>query len=243
MKCFLYVMFIFLPSLVAWQLFTSTQSFFSLETISTSRGAAVNLYSKKNQPKTWLAPILSFGIGSLLFTANPHESSTLRPVAVHAVNEKSLGSKSDSSKISGISVLNGRYSDPNHPNGFREVTSSRDNDGNIVITIRGSDSDTQIDKIWTLQTVEKIPGEVIVDFSPKGGPKDLFGVYDVSLKGIKVRFYQYSLFDCLQDTDLIHLVVGWKYLEQGTIINRGLIRIFNTMWKICDLNPSLISFR
>lgn len=32
---------------------------------------------------------------------------------------------------------------------------------------------------------EDFPGTIFVDFSPKGGPKDLLGVYNEDLNGIK----------------------------------------------------------
>ena len=36
-----------------------------------------------------------------------------------------------------------------------------------------------------IKAKEDFPGTIFVDFSPKGGPKDLLGVYTEELNGIK----------------------------------------------------------
>ena len=74
------------------------------------------------------------------------------------------------------SVFEGEYLDPNHPEGMRKVTVK----GNDV-TLVGTDS--KDGKQWVLQAKED-SGTIFVDFSPKGGPKDLLGVFDEG-KGIK----------------------------------------------------------
>lgn len=70
------------------------------------------------------------------------------------------------------SVFVGQYNDPNHPKCLRKITASGKD-----ITIVGSD---EIDgsKQWLLKATEDYPGTIFVDFSPKGGPPDLLGVYD-----------------------------------------------------------------
>jgi hypothetical protein len=77
------------------------------------------------------------------------------------------------------SVFVGKYNDPNHPGCLRELTA----DGKTV-TITGSD-DVSSSTIWKLTAQEKTPGEMLVDFSPKGGPKDLLGVYSKPDNAIK----------------------------------------------------------
>ena len=74
------------------------------------------------------------------------------------------------------SIFEGEYLDPNHPEGMRKVTV----DGNDV-TLRGTDS--KGGKEWVLKAKEEA-GTIFVDFSPKGGPKDLLGVFDEG-KGTK----------------------------------------------------------
>lgn len=68
-------------------------------------------------------------------------------------------------------------SDPNHPNCLREITSKGaeaqlfGTDGNPGCPADGSGTKWQL--------TGKISGkDIFVDFSPKGGPKDLLGVYD-----------------------------------------------------------------
>ena len=68
------------------------------------------------------------------------------------------------------SVFEGEYTDPNHPDGLRKI-SVKGKD----VTLVGTDSAGG--KQWVLQAKES-EGTIFVDFSPKGGPKDLLGVYD-----------------------------------------------------------------
>eukprot|EP00621_Florenciella_sp_RCC1693_P006004 CAMPEP_0182535684 /NCGR_PEP_ID=MMETSP1323-20130603/18510_1 /TAXON_ID=236787 /ORGANISM="Florenciella parvula, Strain RCC1693" /LENGTH=237 /DNA_ID=CAMNT_0024745849 /DNA_START=35 /DNA_END=748 /DNA_ORIENTATION=+ len=66
----------------------------------------------------------------------------------------------------------GEYSDPNHPDGFRVVTALKDQ-----ALIVGADGPK--DAQWKL--AGKMSGDnVLIDFSPKGGPKDLLGKFDGS---------------------------------------------------------------
>ncbi len=67
--------------------------------------------------------------------------------------------------------VEGKYSDPNHPKGYRLVTVTDSGD----LKIEGNDSSTTGVQ-WTL--VGKMNGEdLVIDFSPKGGPKDLPGKF------------------------------------------------------------------
>lgn len=69
------------------------------------------------------------------------------------------------------SVFSGEYSDPNHPGMKRSIEAV-----GSKIVIKGSDDGLNV---WELTAVPK--GEsVLIDFSPKGGPKDLLGKWDGS---------------------------------------------------------------
>ena len=68
------------------------------------------------------------------------------------------------------SVFEGEYTDPNHPDGMRKITV----EGNDV-TLTGTDSAGG--KQWVLKAKES-EGTIFVDFSPKGGPSNLLGVFD-----------------------------------------------------------------
>lgn len=68
------------------------------------------------------------------------------------------------------SVFQGNYADPNHPGCLRQVTVSGKD-----VTIVGSDSTDGSNK-WTISAREEESGKILVDFSPKGGPKDLLGI-------------------------------------------------------------------
>ena len=60
------------------------------------------------------------------------------------------------------SIFEGRYRDPNHPEGYRVITSK----GKIV-TITGSDNKDGSNP-FTIMAKEDLPGTIFVDFSPKG---------------------------------------------------------------------------
>jgi hypothetical protein len=73
--------------------------------------------------------------------------------------------------------FSGSYSDPNHPNCQRVVTVN----GISTLTIKGTDGNPGCPvggagKEWALDG--KLDGNsILVDFSPKGGPKNLKGVW------------------------------------------------------------------
>merc|ERR1712127_1047 len=86
--------------------------------------------------------------------------------------------------------LGGEFIDPNHfvpgaesfagtrfvSDNFAEETTSR-------ITMIGTDNGVDF---WTLfgKWIDIDTGELFVDFSPKGGPKDLHGVFDLQSNGV-----------------------------------------------------------
>eukprot|EP00933_Yihiella_yeosuensis_P045212 TRINITY_DN40549_c0_g1_i1.p1 TRINITY_DN40549_c0_g1~~TRINITY_DN40549_c0_g1_i1.p1 ORF type:complete len:156 (-),score=44.10 TRINITY_DN40549_c0_g1_i1:199-666(-) len=79
----------------------------------------------------------------------------------------------------------GKYSDPFHPGCKREISVS-----GLEVTIDGTDGSPgcaagETQKPWKLSAklTSADSEEVLIDFSPKGGPKDLVGKWDGS--GIK----------------------------------------------------------
>ena len=81
-------------------------------------------------------------------------------------------------------LFTGRYSDPNHPNCLREIivehgTTNRayviGTDGNPGCPPDGTGDPWHLDG-----TIGDDGNSILVDFSPKGGPKDLKGVYEPS---------------------------------------------------------------
>jgi len=67
------------------------------------------------------------------------------------------------------SVFAGQYNDPNHPGCLRKITVKAG-----IVNIVGSDNIDGSNQ-WLIQAKEDAPGVMFVDFSPKGGPKDLLG--------------------------------------------------------------------
>jgi hypothetical protein len=78
-----------------------------------------------------------------------------------------------------VSSFQGEYTDPFHPGCLRKITVE-----GKKVTIIGSD-DVDSKKIWKLNAVEEKAGEILVDFSPKGGPKDLLGKYSLDKNRIE----------------------------------------------------------
>ena len=82
-------------------------------------------------------------------------------------------------------IFEGRYSDPNHLEGFRVISITGELD--IETGLRdgacdGSDRSSTVTS-WTLPTKagkgQDESDVIIIDFSPKGGPKDLKGTFEV----------------------------------------------------------------
>ncbi|GMI14699.1 hypothetical protein TrVE_jg1575 [Triparma verrucosa] len=67
--------------------------------------------------------------------------------------------------------LEGVYSDPNHPKGYRSITTSASK-----LTIEGSDT-SKTSKTWELTGSLGEGDAIVIDFSPKGGPKNLPGKF------------------------------------------------------------------
>jgi len=73
--------------------------------------------------------------------------------------------------------LSGEYSDPNHPNCIRHIKVAADG---IHAYVSGTDGNPGCPqdgsgKAWGLDGTVRPPDTIIVDFSPKGGPKSLEG--------------------------------------------------------------------
>mmetsp|Transcript_26119 Transcript_26119/g.54504 ORF Transcript_26119/g.54504 Transcript_26119/m.54504 type:complete len:233 (-) Transcript_26119:46-744(-) len=76
------------------------------------------------------------------------------------------------------SGVDGIYSDPNHPDGYRVVRAS--SGGNVMITLQDEPSGPMVELVGKRSS----NGDILIDFSPKGGPKDLAA----SFKGDKLVF-------------------------------------------------------
>lgn len=83
--------------------------------------------------------------------------------------------------------VTGSYSDPNHPNCQRVISSTKDGKSDIRLTGTDGNPGCPPDgsgKTWQL-TGSVQGSNVFVDFSPKGGPKDLKGVFDENDRAIR----------------------------------------------------------
>jgi hypothetical protein len=82
----------------------------------------------------------------------------------------------------------GSYADPNHPNCQRIITSASSSLESSEIILTGTDGNPGCPPdgsgtSW--QLMGSVQGsDVFVDFSPKGGPKDLKGVYNEETRAI-----------------------------------------------------------
>jgi hypothetical protein len=88
---------------------------------------------------------------------------------------------SNSASVRSQSVFSGNYNDPNHPGMKREITNIKN-----VVTIQGSDNKDGSNP-FKFDAIEDPPGTIVADFSSKGGPKDLMGVFDLEINSIKVK--------------------------------------------------------
>jgi len=85
--------------------------------------------------------------------------------------------------------FSGRYSDPKHPNCKREIVVV---EAGRTVKVKGTDGNPGCPpdgsgKAWEL--VGKINGDsILVDFSPKGGPSNLQGIYDDSTSPESIKW-------------------------------------------------------
>ena len=89
------------------------------------------------------------------------------------------------------SVFVGRYSDPNHPGGFREISLVPGSVGSYKLANvhggegRGEPASYDLPAIIVERGAEQ--KQIIIDFSapPKNGPRDFAGVWDAKANGIR----------------------------------------------------------
>ena len=82
------------------------------------------------------------------------------------------------------SIFDGRYTDPNHPDGYRVISITGEENPETGLsdgTVVGSDtSSTEPD--YTLPAMAGRSQDefdiIFIDFTPKGGPKDFEGTWD-----------------------------------------------------------------
>lgn len=126
--------------------------------------------------------------GTAITAARRLLKTTIAPIVVgtafaltgyEAVETQGFTNPSSMVALAAESVLVGQYDDPNHPGCLRKITVKDD-----VVTIIGSDN-LDGSKQWVLKAKEDAPGVMFVDFSPKGGPSDLLGVYNEKADAIK----------------------------------------------------------
>jgi hypothetical protein len=113
-------------------------------------------------------------LASLTMVTHAWVVSSLKKAATVATVSGIIGS----SLIANAVDFQGSYADPFHPNCERVITTStargvtlRGTDGNPGCPVDGSGRE------WTL-TGTVNGNDILVDFTPKGGPKDLKGVWD-----------------------------------------------------------------
>ena len=79
-------------------------------------------------------------------------------------------------------VFEGKYSDPNHPGGYREITMTDEWEGDFRKAICVGGKGKGEPEHFTLKAKVSKKGDgtvfIIIDFTPKGGPKDFEGVWE-----------------------------------------------------------------
>jgi len=84
-------------------------------------------------------------------------------------------------------IFVGCYDDPNHPTGYKRITMTGDldDDGNGIGHCEGRDTkDGEKYLLPALASRDGLTDKIVVDFSPKGGPSDLSGVYNRTEIGV-----------------------------------------------------------
>ena len=92
-----------------------------------------------------------------------------------------MASKQDSKKEEIGKVFEGRYTDPNHPGGYREITMLDEWQGEMRLATCVGGKGKGEPEHFTLKAKAGKRGNtdyIIIDFSAKGGPKDFEGVWE-----------------------------------------------------------------
>ena len=140
------------------------------------------LHSKKSKKKN--GPVFcssSFSSSSSKVAAKAAATvlllmTTTTNTAALAMNADALSSGATITTESSSSVFNGRYSDPNHPGCLRGIEVRSKTSARVF----GEDgtpgcSAGEKTKKWELEGELRGKEEILIDFSKKGGPKNLLG--------------------------------------------------------------------
>ena len=118
-----------------------------------------------------------FAVGSLSSVTSAWSLNRLRKAAASAV----VAGTMVATPVVGVHAVDftGSYADPKHPGCERNINVPS---GSSVATLTGTDGTPGCNKgeptrAWKLMGEVK-SNEILVDFSPKGGPKNLEGVWD-----------------------------------------------------------------
>ncbi|CAE8599435.1 unnamed protein product [Polarella glacialis] len=120
------------------------------------------------------------GLGILVPAVLGLWTSVAQPALVAAETTFGLGGKVlDPDNLDG-SIFVGRYTDPNHPGGYREIILSNTKLGNFQLaTLKGDDAaGTPAFLLDAMVSPSEKGPSILIDFSSKGGPKDVAGVWE-----------------------------------------------------------------
>ena len=99
-------------------------------------------------------------------------------------NSDAIAAVSGASSSASTSVFVGEYADPKHPGCLRAIEGSSAGESASTLAVKGTDgtpgcANGEKQRPWSLTgDIVKIPSkadEILIDFSPKGGPKNLLG--------------------------------------------------------------------
>ena len=145
-------------------------------------GASATLLSKKSKKKNGSVFCSSSFSSSSKVAAKAAATvlllmTTTTNTAALAMNADVLSSGATITTESSSSVFNGRYSDPNHPGCLRGIEVHAKTSSARVFGEDGTPgcSAGEKTKKWELEGELRGKEEILIDFSKKGGPKNLLG--------------------------------------------------------------------